>query len=232
VEGPTCGELFESWIRASEPRPSTINRWRAVFLDLQSHFADRSARSITQEEFAAWKDRLITKERSAQTVSDIWLVAARTVFGWAVKERRVPANPFVGITVKVPRKKRLRETDAFTAHEARTILKAALAITNTRTPFAAAWPLGTLALRLHRRAGRRNYPAAGYKAQSMDTVPLHHCRNDKVRRDTNGPGPTSTSLPRASSSSSSREVMDRSSTILRTHQRLSSTRQTPDGLAR
>ena len=138
VEGPTCGELFESWIRASEPRPSTINRWRAVFLDLQSHFAHRSAKSITQEEFAAWKDRLITKERSAQTVSEIWLVAARTVFGWAVKERLVPANPFVGITVKVPRKKRLRETDAFTAHEARTILKAALAITNTRTPFAAA----------------------------------------------------------------------------------------------
>jgi integrase len=133
LDGPTCGELFEAWIRASEPRPSTITRWRAVFLDLQSHFADRSAGSITQEEAAAWKDRLITKERSAQTVSDIWLVAARTVFGWAVKERRAPANPFVGVTVKVPKKKRLRETDAFTADEARTILKAALAIIDQGT---------------------------------------------------------------------------------------------------
>jgi hypothetical protein len=125
LDGPTCSELFEGWIKASEPRPSTINRWRAVFLDLQSHFSDRSAQSITQDDARAWKDRLITKDRSAKTVSEIWLVAARTVFGWAAKERLVTANPFVGVTVKVPRKRRLRETDAFTAAEAQTILKAA-----------------------------------------------------------------------------------------------------------
>jgi integrase len=138
VEGPTLLGLFEGWTKAGAPRPSTINRWRAVFLDLQSHFVNRNAGSITQDDARAWKDRLITKERSAKTVSDIWLVAARTVFGWALKERLIPANPFVGVTVKVPRKKRLRETDAFTADEARTILKAALGITNPHTPFAAA----------------------------------------------------------------------------------------------
>jgi integrase len=110
-----------------------------VFLDLQSHFADRSAGSITADQAREWKDRLITKERSAaKTVSDIWLVAARTVFGWALKECLIQANPFVGVRVTVPKKQRLRETDAFTPEEARMILKASLAITNTSSRFAAA----------------------------------------------------------------------------------------------
>jgi integrase len=136
--GPSCFELFQAWIKASERGNSTINRWRAVFLDQQSHFADRSAGSITEDEARAWKDRLITPERSAGTVRDIWVNAARTVFNWAVKERLVQSNPFAQVTVEVPKKKRLRETDAFTQDEARTILKAALAITDTNRPFAAA----------------------------------------------------------------------------------------------
>jgi integrase len=49
-----------------------------------------------------------------------------------------PPNPFVGVAVKVPKKKRLRETDAFTPEEATAILKAAQAITNTNSRFAAA----------------------------------------------------------------------------------------------
>jgi integrase len=136
--GPSCFELFEAWVKAVTPGASTIDRWRAVFLDLQSHFVDRSAGSITADEAHEWKDRLVTKERSAKTVSDIWLVAARTVFGWALKERLIQANPFVGVTVTVPKKRRLRETDAFTPEEAQMILKASLAITNTIRPFAAA----------------------------------------------------------------------------------------------
>jgi integrase len=60
------------------------------------------------------------------------------VFGWALKEGLIEAKPFVGVTVRVPKKKRLRETDAFTPEEAQTILKASLAITNTNSRFAAA----------------------------------------------------------------------------------------------
>jgi integrase len=136
--GQSCFELFEAWIKAVNPRTSTIDRWRAVFLDLQSHFADRSAGSITQDEARHWKDRLVTKKRSAKTVSEIWLVAARTVFGWAAKEQLIQVNPLVGIRIRVPKKQRLRDTDAFTPEEARTILKASLAITNTSRRFAAA----------------------------------------------------------------------------------------------
>jgi integrase len=136
--GPSCFELFEAWIKAGQPRPSTITRWRAVFLNLQSRFADRSASSITQEEANEWKDELITKKRSARTVSDIWLAAARTVFAWGLKERLIHTNPFIGVTVTVPKKRRLRETDAFTPKEVQQILGATLAITDITRPFPAA----------------------------------------------------------------------------------------------
>jgi hypothetical protein len=71
ASGPSCFELFDAWIKAANPGISTIDRWRAVFLNLQSHFADRTANSITQDEARDWKDRLLTTERSAKTVSDI-----------------------------------------------------------------------------------------------------------------------------------------------------------------
>jgi hypothetical protein len=76
LSGPSCFELFEAWIQTNKPSRSTVDRWRAVFLDLQAHFSDRNAGSITQDEARAWKDRLITDNRSARTVSDIWLIAA------------------------------------------------------------------------------------------------------------------------------------------------------------
>jgi hypothetical protein len=94
----------------------------------------------------------------SKTVSDIWLVAARTVFGWALKERLIQANPFVGVTVTVPKKQRLRETDAFTAEEARMILKASYY--QHRQPLCRCMPVGAVALRLYRRPSWRDHAAA------------------------------------------------------------------------
>jgi integrase len=136
--GDTPLRLFERWIISSKPKDSTINRWRAVFLHLNFHFPDRTAASITSTDAKSWIDGLITVDRSARTVSDTWLGAARTVFGWAVKQALLKNNPFTGVTVTVPRKPVLRDTKAFTAEEARTILKASLEFTDTSNAFAAA----------------------------------------------------------------------------------------------
>jgi integrase len=61
------------------------------------------------------------------------LNAANTVFRWALDQKRVSRNPFEGIKVAVPKKKKLRETRVFRADEARIILSAASAITETPT---------------------------------------------------------------------------------------------------
>ena len=94
--------LFERWISKAKPAISTVDRWRAVFLRLQSDFPNSSASALLPEQMQQWANGLIDADRSAGTVADVWVRAARTVFSWAIDERLVPRNPFVGWRVKVP----------------------------------------------------------------------------------------------------------------------------------
>jgi integrase len=132
-EGHGAWQLFELWVQAVNPAPATVNRWRGVFLQLGTEFAARGAGSITPDEAQEWADKLVTAERSAATVRDVWVVAARTVFGWAVKRKYTKQNPFKTVHVSVPRKKTARPFKAFTTDEIKIILRAALAITDTAT---------------------------------------------------------------------------------------------------
>jgi integrase len=95
---------------------------------LNEDFAERSA-SITPEEAQKWAKGLVNAERSALTVRDVWVIAARTVFGWAVKEKLLTHNPFKDVHVTVPKQKMLRDK-AFEEEEVAKILSAALAIQN------------------------------------------------------------------------------------------------------
>lgn len=117
-------ELFEKWIVDTKPAASTVNRWRAIFLNLQNKFG---AKEITEDDAREWARGLVTNARSATTVSEIWLSAARTVYNWAVEEKHASGNPFAKVKVTVPDKLVLR-TKAFTPEEAETILRAASAI--------------------------------------------------------------------------------------------------------
>jgi integrase len=130
--GLTPWTLFERWVKQMKPARSTVDRWRAVFLKLVEDFPNYSAATFTPEEIKAWLDGLITAERTAGTVNDVWRVAGRRVFGWAVDQKLVNHNPFADVKVPVPRKRTNRETKAFTEDEAMTILKAASAISKPR----------------------------------------------------------------------------------------------------
>jgi integrase len=120
--------LFERWIDKAKPANSTVDRWRAVFLRLQSDFPNVGAAALLSEQMQHWANALICSDRTAATVANVWVRAARTIFGWAVDERLISRNPFIGWRVKVPKKIRVRETKAFTDDEMKTILDAALAI--------------------------------------------------------------------------------------------------------
>ena len=102
----------------------------------------RTRRTITKsaspEEAQQWADKLVTAERSAITVHDVWVVAARTVFAWGVERKHVKHDPFKTARVSVPRKKVSRAHKAFQADEITTILRASLAITDTATASGAA----------------------------------------------------------------------------------------------
>lgn len=129
--GLTPWQLFERWITSKQPAVSTVDRWRGVFLQLGKHFSDRSAASITAEEAQEWAVSLANEARTPLTVRDVWVVAARTVFAWAVKHKLLARNPFAEVHVSVPRRSTTRETKGFRTAEAQTILRAALMIADT-----------------------------------------------------------------------------------------------------
>jgi integrase len=135
--GLTAWMLFERWIDKAKPKDATVDRWRSVFLSLKEHFGNRSATSLTPEEAHDWAQGLVTTERTARTVKDVWVVAAKRVFSFAVDNRLLASNPFAKIKITVPRQSRTRDGKEFTPGEARTILSASLAITG-RTKGAAA----------------------------------------------------------------------------------------------
>lgn len=77
ASGLTCWALFTAWVKERRPGAATVNRWRSVFLSLQSRFGDRDIATITPEEVREWKDTLVTPTRSPQVANDVWLRAAR-----------------------------------------------------------------------------------------------------------------------------------------------------------
>jgi integrase len=124
--GMTAWGLWEAWIAEKRPKAATVDRWRAVFLNLKATFVDRDANSITEDEARKWASGLVTEERSAQTVAEVWVNAAKTIFAWAKGPKHVGNNPFAAIKITVPKKVRHRETQAFRTEELTTLLKATL----------------------------------------------------------------------------------------------------------
>jgi integrase len=131
--GLTPMTLFAEWVKARQPAPSGVNRWRTVFLDLDKRF--NNADDITEHDAREWAKKLVTSKRGARTVNDVWLTGASTIFAWAVRERLVSINPFKGLKVTEPRKVQHRETKAFTPDEAATILRASTEIGVPNTTF-------------------------------------------------------------------------------------------------
>jgi integrase len=134
----TPWSLFQRWQAASQPARGTVERWRSVFLKLEEDFP-ASASAITPEEAQEWCNGLVGPGRGAETVNNVWISAARRVFGWGVKQRLLSRNPFKEVVkLTVPRSVRMREGKAFNSHEIKIILSAALSIANPKTKAQAA----------------------------------------------------------------------------------------------
>ncbi|WP_316232854.1 tyrosine-type recombinase/integrase [Bradyrhizobium sp. SZCCHNPS2010] len=135
ASGVGCWELFEAFVTATKPAAKTVNRWRAVFLEMQREFAEVGADGITEDAARKWVQCLITEKRQAITVREVWLSSSRRVFGWAREHKRIRQNPFKEVRVDVPRRVQTREEGrSFTAAEASTILKASLSYEKPATP--------------------------------------------------------------------------------------------------
>lgn len=135
VTSMNCWDLFGAYVAARKPAAGTISRWRAVFKHLLAAYPS-AAGALTEENARAWKDTLVTPKRRAVTVDAVWLPAAKTVFAWGVLQKHIRTNPFASVKIDVPKAIVLREDGkAFKPEEARVILRASSAITNTKDAF-------------------------------------------------------------------------------------------------
>lgn len=127
LAGVDARGLFAAWVKERQPAPSTVNRWRSVFEDLDAVHEAADAAYLGEDQARAWADKLVTPKRSARVANEVWLRAASVVWTWAAGKKLVTLNPFLGISIAVGRAKpKLREREFHDA-EWRVILRASLA---------------------------------------------------------------------------------------------------------
>lgn len=164
--GTTLTSLVDLWwseAKAGGRKASTYESYRNTVKRFTAFLGHDDAARVTVDDVLRFKDARLKevmpngKTISAQTVNAGDLAGLKTVFGWAVVNRKVALNPAAGITVKVGKKQRLR-SKGFTDAEALAILKAA---SGTVIP---PW-----------RPGSKSQPAGLYQARAERWVPWLCC---------------------------------------------------------
>jgi integrase len=134
----TLTGILDGWwkeAQATGRKPSTHESYRNTMTGLVSFLKHDDAKRVTPDDIVRFKDhRLATinprsgKPVSAKTVKDSDLAGLKTLFAWAVSNRKLSSNPATGITIKLGKQAKLRGK-GFTDAEAEAILKAALKLT-------------------------------------------------------------------------------------------------------
>jgi integrase len=127
--------LVDGWWREAEAVSITVSThesYRNTMKRLVVFLRHDDASRVTVEDVLAFKDHRLGemnirtgKPISAKTIKDSDLAGLKAVFGWAVRNRRIPTNPAQGVTIKLGKKVRTR-SKGFTEDEATTILTHAI----------------------------------------------------------------------------------------------------------
>jgi len=127
------GILTDWWkeAQATGRKPSTYESYSNTVEGFVAFLGHDDATKVTPEHVVGFKDHRLSsinprtrKPISAKTVKDSDLSALKTLFGWAVRNHRLPINPAIGITIKLGKRKVTRPK-GFTDEEAKALLKAA-----------------------------------------------------------------------------------------------------------
>lgn len=136
----TLERLVELWWVEAEAlgtKPATLQNYKGVFRIFAAFLKHSDAGRVTADDVLRFKDHRLTQPQgkakkpvSARTVKDHDLAALKSVFGWAVTNRKLETNPAADVTIKRP-KVVLSRSKGFSEEEAVTILRASLAIKPT-----------------------------------------------------------------------------------------------------
>nr|WP_179038760.1 site-specific integrase [Rhizobium leguminosarum] len=129
--------LEEGWwaeAKAAGKSESTHESYGNTFRLFSTFLGHDDARRVTAEDVIRYKDHRLSainpktkKPVSAKTVKASDLTAVKSVFDWAVSNKKFPSNPAADARLKLGKKVKLRERE-FTAQEAASILTAANSI--------------------------------------------------------------------------------------------------------
>ena len=127
----TITAVLAGWWAEAEARGlkiSTYESYRNTTTALIAFLHHDDAARVTPEDILRYKDHRLAsvnprtgKRISAKTVKDCDLGGLKSIFGWAVSNRKLPINPAAGITLRVAKAVRLR-SKGFTDAEAKAIL--------------------------------------------------------------------------------------------------------------
>jgi integrase len=143
----TLSDILTGWMTEAQAigrKPSTITGYTRITERLIAFLGHDRADALTPEDVVRYKDHRLkgqgptATKASARTVEQD-LAALKTVFGWAVDNRKLTSNPATGIKIKVPKGARLRGK-GLTEEEAQAILKASLGAAGaTKADLARRW---------------------------------------------------------------------------------------------
>jgi integrase len=122
--------LFDAYVAEAGCKPATVKAWRQCLHNLVAYLKHDDASKVTPHDLVAWKEHLAAPKadgvkRSARTIRDKYLAAAKTLFKWAADNHKLENNPAANINMRVRKKPRLREA-GLTDDEASLILSASL----------------------------------------------------------------------------------------------------------
>jgi integrase len=129
----TLTGILDGWwreARAAGRKPSTYESYSNTTAALVSFLGHDDALKVTPDDIVRFKDHRLAsinprtgKPISAKTVKDSDLSGLKTLFGWAVSNRKLPSNPVTGITIKLGKPPKLRGK-GFTEDEVKALLSA------------------------------------------------------------------------------------------------------------
>lgn len=129
--------LAEGWWKEAQSggrSPSTYEGYRKAVYSLADFLKHDDANCVSEDDVLRFKDELLRrtnprngKPLNAKTVKDGYISALRSVFAWAVANKKMQSNPAIGVKVTRPRKVRLRDS-WFSTAEIQAILEASKSV--------------------------------------------------------------------------------------------------------
>lgn len=116
----TLDRYWDAFVKEKKLAPGTQKRWRPLLRKLEKHVGRSDLGTVTSEEIVGWKDALIASGISYRTIAEGHFAAARSFFNWAIRNRKLLANPCAGVTIEKekvvhlvpPRSRELRDEEA------------------------------------------------------------------------------------------------------------------------